>query len=178
VIRPRRPQPFAVLWLTAVWVLLWGNLSAANVLGGLVLSLFVLTAFPLPRIIVGVRVHPWWLVVLGTRFLWDVVRASVELSWLAVRPQAPPRSSVVTVPMRSRNELFLTIVGEMASLVPGSLVIDLDGEQGLLSMHVLGVDSPESADAFRVSMWALERRVLRALAAEPDGGRPIAVVAS
>lgn len=176
--RVRRLQLFPILWLTAVWVLLWGNLTAANVLGGLALAVFVLVAFPLPRIIVGARIHPGPLVVLVARFLWDLVVASVHVSWLAVRPQGAPRSSVVTTQLRTRNELFQTVVGEMSSLVPGSLVVELDGEHGRLSMHVLEVDSPEAAQAFRRSVLALEERVLRALAAEPDGGRPIVVVPS
>jgi len=34
-------------WLTAVWVALWGSLSAANVLGGLAVAVLLLVALPL-----------------------------------------------------------------------------------------------------------------------------------
>lgn len=164
-----RLQPFPILWLTTIWVLLWGDLSVFNVLSGLVLAVVVLLAFPLPRIIVGVRLRPAAFAVLVVRFVVDIVVASMQVAWLTVRPRRVPRSSVVTVQLRSRDELLQTVVGEMMSLVPGSLVVDLDADRGRLSMHVLGVETREQADAFRAVVLAQEARVLRALADDPDG---------
>ena len=40
-LRGVRRHPFILLWLTVVWVLLWGELSVANVLAGLVVALVV-----------------------------------------------------------------------------------------------------------------------------------------
>lgn len=164
-----RLQPFPVFWLTVVWVLLWGQLSVANVLGGVALAVLVLIALPLPRITVAIRLRPWPFVVLVTRFLVDILVASCQVAWMAVRPGPVPRSSVITVQLSTRNELFATLVGEMMSLVPGSLIVDLDGRNGRLSMHVLDVETPEQADAFRQAVLGQEQRVLRALAARPDG---------
>jgi multicomponent Na+:H+ antiporter subunit E len=173
-VKPRRLQPFPLGWLTAVWVLLWGDLSPGNVLAGLALAAAILVALPLPRIVVGIRVRPWPFVVLVTRFLADVVVASCQVAWLTVRPRPVPPSSVVTVQLRTRDELFATLVGEMMSLVPGSLIVDLDGRTGHLSMHVLDVATPDQAEAFRRSVLEQEERLLRALAARPDGSRTAA----
>ena len=153
----------------AVWVLLWGNVSVANVAGGFVLSWLIIVVFPLPPLTVGVRVRPVRLLRLLVRFGYDIVRASLHVSWLAFRPQSPPRSSVVTTQLTTRNQLFQTIVGEMLSLVPGSLVVDIDGDAGLISLHVLGVETERQAAQHRVDVLALEQRVLRALAADPLG---------
>lgn len=158
-----------VLGGAAVWVLLWGNVSVANVLGGLVLSTLIVVVFPLPPLAVGVRVRPLRLLRLVVRFVLDVIAASLHVAWLAFRPQAPPRSSVVTTQLRTRNQLFQTIVGEMLSLVPGSLVVDIDGDAGLLSLHVLGVETEEQAAQHRTDVLELEQRVLGALAADPLG---------
>jgi multicomponent Na+:H+ antiporter subunit E len=158
-----------VLAGAVVWVLLWGNLSVANVLAGIVLSTLVVVVFPLPPLVVGVRVRPIRLLLLVTRFAFDVVVASLQVAWLAFRPQAPPRSSVVTTQLTTRNQLFQTIVGEMLSLVPGSLVVDIDGDAGLISLHVLGVETQAQAAEHRAEVLALEQRVLGALAADPLG---------
>lgn len=165
-------QPFPLLWLTGLWVLLWGNLSVANVLGGLVLGTVVLLVFPLPRLVVGVTVRPWRTIRLLARFLFDVVQASIQVAWAAVGPGPVPPSSVIVVQLVGRNELFQTIVGSMVSLVPGSLVVDLDGERGLLALHFFGVGSHERLEAIRADVLALEQRVLRALATDPSGARP------
>ena len=164
--RLRRVQPFPLLWLTAVWVLLWGELTAANALAGLVLAAGVLLGLPLPPLIIGVRVRPWRLLVLVVRFLHDVVVASVGVAWQALRPGAVP-SSVIVIGLRSRNELFQTVVGEMTSLIPGSLVVDLDPVHGRLAMHVLNIGNREQADAFRAKVLQQEDRVLAALAEDP-----------
>jgi multicomponent Na+:H+ antiporter subunit E len=165
-------QVVAALGGAAVWVLLWGNVAVANVVGGFLLSLLIIVVFRLPPLTVGVRVRPLRLLRLVVRFGYDVVRASLHVSWMAFRPQPPPRSSVVTTQLRTRNQLFQTIVGEMLSLVPGSLVVELDGEAGLLSLHVFGVETAEQAEQHRRDVLELESRVLRALAADPLGRVP------
>ena len=143
-----------------------GEITVANLLAGAVMGAVVLTVLPMPRVIVGVRLHPARFVVLFVRFLRDVVVASFQVAWLTVRPREVPRSSVVTIQLRSRNELFQTVVGEMMSLVPGSLVVDLDAETGRLSMHLLDVETRRQADDFRRRVLDQEQRVLQALAAK------------
>lgn len=166
--RERRVQPVPLLVLASVWVLLWGNLTVANVLSGLVLGALVLVVFPLPRLIVGIRVRPVPFVVLTATFLTHLVTASVQVAWLAVRPGSYPRNSVLVVQLEGREELFQTVVAEMTSLVPGSIVIDLDADNGRLALHVLGADTPEKVAQMRSNTLRLERRVHAALAAS-DG---------
>lgn len=182
MIRALGQQAFAWAWLTVAWVVMWGTVSVANILSGLVLGALILTVLRMPPISVGVRVHPVAGIVLLVRFLLDVVVASFHMAWLAVRPGRPPAASVVTTQLNTRNELLQTVVAEMMSLVPGSLVVDLRPDSGRLSMHVLDVGTPAQADRFRQRVLDQERRVLAALSAPassapaqpgaPGGGRP------
>jgi multicomponent Na+:H+ antiporter subunit E len=172
-----RVQPFPLLWLTVVWTALWRDLSPGNVLAGALLGAFVLVVFPLPRLVVDVRVHPAALAVLVARFLADVVRASLQVTRLAVGPGTVPPGSIVTVPLRSRDELFQTVTAQLVSLVPGSVVVELDSPRGLLSVHVLAAATPAAVEAARANVLAQEDRVLRALAAHPPGERPAAAPA-
>lgn len=169
--------PVGVIWLTVVWVMLWGNVSFANVIGGLVLAVAVLAVFPLPRLIVGVKLRPVAFVALLARFLFDVVRASIHITWVAVRPRPVPRSSVMVVQLVGREELFQTIVGLMVSLVPGSLVVDLDSRRGLIALHYFGVSDEQKLEAARADVLALEQRVLKALAADPAEAKPVGMPA-
>jgi multicomponent Na+:H+ antiporter subunit E len=146
--------------------------SFANVLGGMALAAALLVLLRMPPLVIGVRVRPVAAVVLVVRFLLDVVIASFQVAWLAVRPGPVPRASVVTTQLRSRNELFQTMVAEMMSLVPGSLVVDLDPGTGRVSMHVLDVETATEAEAFRRRVLDQERRVLAALSASTDD-RPV-----
>lgn len=113
----RRLPPGPWLGLTAVWVLLWGEVSVGNVLAGVLLGATVLLAFPFPPVTFGVRVHPWALLVLLWRFGVDLVFASVEVAYKAVAPWVHPHGRLLAVTLRSDAPLFCTLTAEMTSLV-------------------------------------------------------------
>jgi multicomponent Na+:H+ antiporter subunit E len=165
-----RIQPVPLLLLTTVWVLLWGNVSWANVLGGLVLSVLVLMVFPLPRLITGIRIRPWPLLVLITRFHRDLFVASGQVAAAAIFHGPSTRGRIVAVELRARDQLLQTITAEMVALVPGTVVLDLRSADGTLLVHALDVETEEQAEAVRRDIRAQEERVLRALAADPTCG--------
>jgi multicomponent Na+:H+ antiporter subunit E len=168
-----RVQPFPLLWLTVVWTALWRDVSVGNVLAGALLGAFVLVLFPLPRLVVDLRVRPAAFVVLLARFLADVVRASLQVAWRAVGPGTVPPGSIVTVQLRSRDELFQTVTAQLVSLVPGSVVVELDSPRGLLSVHAFAAGTPAEVALARANVLAQEDRVLRALAGHrPEGEEP------
>ncbi len=164
----RRIQWRPTLWLSVVWVLLWGDVSVANILSGLALAMLVLVVFPLPRLSMGMTLRPGAFTVLVLRFFVDLVRASVEVAFVAFRPGSPPRGIVVDMHLRSGNELFQIITAEMTALVPGSVVIDLDPEDKRLTLHVFNASTRREAEATRRRVLGQEARVLRAL--DPDPG--------
>ena len=164
----RRVQPWTVAWLALVWVLLWGDVSWANVLAGLAVGLGVTLLFRMAPIDFHGRLHPWPLVVLVGRFLLDLVRASAEVSWLALRPGFTPRGAVIEVQLRSHSDLYLTLTAELVSLVPGSLVVEAHRLTGMLYLHVLDVDRSGGVEAVRAQVLAQEARLLRALGSHEE----------
>ena len=164
----RRVQPWTVGWLALVWVLLWGDVSWANVLAGLGVGLGVTLLFRMAPIDFHGRLHPWALVVLVARFLLDLVRASAEVSWLALRPGFTPRGAVIEVQLRSHSDLYLTLTAELVSLVPGSLVVEANRLTGRLYLHVLDLAHSGGAAAVREHVLTQETRVLRALASHEE----------
>lgn len=165
----RRVSPFPVLWLALVWVLLWGTFDPLTIVGAFVVALAVLVFFPLPRVPVRLRVRPVATVVLISRFLFDLVVASFHVAWLTVRPGEPVRGVVMDLQLAGDDELLQTITAEMVALVPGTVVIDLDPLQRLLTLHALQVGTPRQAQLVRRRVLAQEARVLRALHPDPQG---------
>ena len=172
-----RSHGWRIAWLAVVWVALWGDLSWANVLAGIALGIVVSIVFPLPHVDEGSRVRPVALLVGVLRTAVDIVVASVQVAWLAVRPGPPPRSSMVAVPLHTTSDLYLALVAEIMSLIPGSLLVEVRRETGTLYVHALDVVTDEDVERFRRRMTDLELRVLRALApreqwhAARDAGR-------
>lgn len=150
-------------WLTVVWLLLWGEITLINLIGGIIVSSLILLVFPFPRVSVEGALRPWRTIVLLSRFLYDLSVASFHVGWLAIRPATPPRSAVILIHLVSGNDLRQTLTGELISLVPGSLLIELDSEGKRMWLHVLDADTPEKVLTARHKARAQEHRLLQAI---------------
>jgi multicomponent Na+:H+ antiporter subunit E len=169
VLRHRlRHQLPLLLWLVLVWILLWGTWSWANLISGTVVAVAVTSLLPLPPVVGGVQVHGVRLLRLLGYFAVDLVVSAAQVAWLTVRPRGISRSAIVKIPLRTDSDLLLTIVAETVTLVPGSIVIDLDREEKTLILHVLNVDDESDVERRRASVLAQEERVVRALGSDRD----------
>ncbi|WP_028049259.1 Na+/H+ antiporter subunit E [Cellulomonas sp. URHD0024] len=157
-----------ILWLTVVWVFLWGDVSVGNVLAGLIVGFLVTTGLRMATIDFHGRLRPLGIVRLFARFATDLVRASFEVSLIALRPGYQTRGAVIGVQLRSHSDLYLTMTAELASLVPGSLVVEAHRLTGKLYLHVLDVRQSGGIEAARQSVLDQEERVLRAFASDDE----------
>ncbi|MEW2380720.1 Na+/H+ antiporter subunit E [Micromonospora sp. NPDC047707] len=158
-----RDQLIAYGWLVLVWNLLWGDFSWGNLLGGLLVAGVVLVFFPLPPVTFGGRVRPGPLLALVLRTLGDLVTASLRVGALAVLPGHRPHSAIVTVRLRVPSDLNLALTAEVVSLVPGTLVLDVDREAGVLHVHVLDTHGRRELAENKERVRVVERRIVRAL---------------
>jgi multicomponent Na+:H+ antiporter subunit E len=178
--RRRSLQWPVLVWLTVVWVALWGDLSVGNVVAGLVVGTLVTLVFPLPPLRLRLRIRPVPLLWLVVHFLADVVVASYEVAVKTLQLRREPRNAVIEVDLKTDSDFVLTVVAQMVSLVPGSLVVEARRSTHTLFLHVLDVGDVAGANAFRAQVFALERRVVMALGADtapvdpqPKGGKDL-----
>ena len=157
-----RDRLIAAGGLTVIWVLLWGRPTWINVAGGLLVATVILTVFPLPQVAMAGRIHPAGVFRLVTRFVADLVVASVQVALLAFRFGHVPRSAIIAVRLRAPSDLNLTLTAEALSLVPGSLIVEVDRAEGVLYVHVLGMRHRDEAERFRQGVLDLEARIVHA----------------
>ncbi|GAA1908089.1 hypothetical protein GCM10009737_06270 [Nocardioides lentus] len=155
-----------ILWLTVVWTALWGNLSVLVVLSGVLVGVGVCLVFPLPPLRLGLALRPWPALVLAARFLADIVVASLEVAWVTLRRRRPT-SAVIEVDLASDSDFVMTVVAEIVSLIPGSVIVEARRSTHTLFLHVLDVDDDADAESARRRVLAQERRVLRAFSPDP-----------
>jgi multicomponent Na+:H+ antiporter subunit E len=160
-VRLRHQLPL-LFWLILVWNLLWGTWSWANLISGVVVALVVTLVLPLPPVVGGVRFRPVALVAFLGTFLVDLVRAGALVAWQTVRPRGISSSAIIRIQLRTDSDLLITIVTAAVTLVPGSMVIEIDREHRLIGLHVLSVDSAEDLEQQRRSVLVTEERVVRA----------------
>ncbi|GIF73409.1 Na+/H+ antiporter subunit E [Asanoa siamensis] len=161
----------ALLGMALVWILLWGTFSWANLLGGLAVAAFILVALPLPPVVFGGRLRPVALARFVAIFVRDLVVASVQVTWLAVRVGHTPHSAILAVRLRVDTDLNLTLTAEALSLVPGSLIVEVDRAAGVLYIHVLDIHDRAEAERFRLDVLALEARIVAAVGSPAEVAR-------
>lgn len=159
-----RAHLIALGLLLLVWLALWGSITVPLVLLGVLAAVLVLLAFPLPPIEFSFGLHPWRALVLLVRFAGDVVLASLQVSYLALR-RRPPVTDVVTVQLATDSDLIQHLTALAVSLVPGSLIIDADPGERTLTIHVLYA-TPRPPDTFTAEVLAQEQRIRAALGDE------------
>ncbi|MDR2723161.1 MAG: Na+/H+ antiporter subunit E [Cellulomonadaceae bacterium] len=158
----------ALIVLAGVWVLLWGHLSPGTAIAGVIVALVVVAVFPAPRVRGGMTIRPIRLLVLVGHFVVELVTASFQVAWLAIRPAPQPRGGIVAVHMRPAPEVFFAMTSGLSTLVPGSLVVEADPTKAVIYQHVLDLHGSGGAEATRRRTLALEERVLRAFATAED----------
>lgn len=166
--RLRRLRPFPLVALPLVWVLLWGTWSLGNALNGLLLTVFLLMLLPLPSVALGGRLHPAAAARFAGRFVADLLRSSAQVAWQAIRPAPQDVSSVVAVQLRSCSELLITMTAEALSLVPGSIIVEVDADNRTLYAHVLSAPDDAAVTAFRRRVLDVEAGLIRAVGHSAD----------
>lgn len=165
--RLRAAQWPMVLGLMVLWVLLWGTLSLANVLTGLLAGLVVCAVFPLPPIETQVGFHPVGILRFAVRFGLDMAVSSWRLNRYILGPGKPP-CALLAVRMRCPTDLMLTGTAVAVSAVPGSNVLDVHRATGILYLHVLGAGDEAERERARYEALRLEARVVRAFGTRAD----------
>lgn len=151
-----------LVWLMLVWVLLWGNISAANVLSGLAIALVITVFLPMPPVPVQGRVHLLSLANLVLRVTWYLLMSSIQLSWLAIRPGPPPLNAVLRAQLNVKSDLVLALAVNISNLIPGSIVLEIDQVRRLIYAHVINVGSERAVKQFYDQIAVIERLLIAA----------------
>ena len=154
--------------LVVLWMALWGEVTLLSFLSGIVVALVVSLVFYLPPVELGGRINVLWSLAFLGRFLFDLAVASVQVAWLALRPKGVTTNAVIAAPLATRSDFIMTLVATALSLVPGSIVVEVDREQSILYLHVIDVGTPEGADRFREKVRRVERGIVRAIGSKQD----------
>lgn len=147
----------------AVWLALWGGISAANLLSGTLVALLLLGLFPLRTSTRPGRFRPLWALRLVVYFLIKLVEANAVVAWEVVTPRNRIVEGIVAVPVTSASDVLVSVVANAISLTPGTLTIEVGTDPHVLYVHVLHL---HDIDAVRRDVTRLERYVLRAFGSE------------
>jgi multicomponent Na+:H+ antiporter subunit E len=144
--------------LTLGWCALWGAVSAANVLAGLVVGTVVMVASGVQPGLGRVRILPL------LHFLWlvavDLVGSTIAVAWEVITPVDYTDEAIIAVDtnLEARSHLLMLVVA--ITVTPGTAVIDTDADTGRLYLHLL---HGEKADGIVDHVQRLAHLACRAL---------------
>jgi len=171
---PKRPRiPFLtelplLVWLVLLWGALWQDFSVGNLLFGAIISAVVVNLFYLPPVELGGRLNLLAAALFAAKFVNHVAVASFHVLWLAVATGPRIRNAVLAVKLRTRSDLILTATGHAISLIPGSLVVEVDRSTSTLYLHCLDISGQQDAQAFRAQVLRIEADLIRAFGTEEE----------
>jgi multicomponent Na+:H+ antiporter subunit E len=161
-------KAWVLCWLMLVWILLWGTVSAANILSGLAIALLITLLLPLPAVPVEGKLHPLALLRLVATVFYYLALSSVQVAWLAVKPGPPPLSAVLRAHVAVKSDLVLALSVNIFNLIPGSIVLEIDQTRRMLYMHVLDVGSDRAVNRFYRQVAVVERLLVSTFEREAD----------
>lgn len=156
-----------LVWSSAVWVALWGDLSVANVLWGAVLGTVTMVSVPVVHKAhrLPVRVLP--MIRFGLVVAWSLVKASAIVAWEVVTPVNDINEGIVAIPLRTTSPGLMTLLANVISLTPGTLTLETRRSPPTVYVHVLHLRHIEDV---RQDIHHLEDLVMVAFAERaPDG---------
>jgi multicomponent Na+:H+ antiporter subunit E len=165
-------RAWVLCWLILVWTLLWGTVSAANILSGLVVALTITLLLPLPPVPVEGKVHLLSLMRLILTVAYYLVLSSIQVALLAVKPGPPPLSAVLRAHLAVKSDLVLALAVNVFNLIPGSIVLEIDQSRRMLYMHVIDVGNERAVEQFYRQVTEVERLLVRTFEREADW-RPV-----
>lgn len=147
-----------VVWLTAVWVMLWDDLSVANVVSGVALGLAIVVTFDTWRSgVVAFRpVHAARFVAF---FVYKLVEANLVVARTVIAPHGRVQRGIVAVPLHGCSDAVATLIADAITLTPGTMTLEVRREPLTLYVHALDTRDVEGV---RRDVRSLEVLAVRA----------------
>lgn len=145
-----------ILWLF-VWTLLTWPPEAGDIISGVLVSLVVcvMTIDTLketygrgytPAIkregALANMLRPFWFVCYAAVFVWECLKANIDVAFRVVHPDIPIRPGTVKVKTSLRSDIGLTFLANSVTLTPGNTSVDIDKDGGYLYVHMLRIKEP------------------------------------
>lgn len=133
---------------TAVLALVWMTLNERFTIGDFLIGygagmliLYLHQAFWNERVRV---VQPGTAIRLLGVFLWEVVKANVQVARLVVDPRIPITPAFIAIPLTLKDDFTITVLANMITLTPGTLTVDVADDRSVLYVHCLSTDDVEA----------------------------------
>jgi multicomponent Na+:H+ antiporter subunit E len=147
--------------LVLLWLLAWGDLSAANVVSGAAVAVALLVAFPPDRRDHDhVRVSLLGVLRLAGYVARQLVTSNVQMTATILRRRPGLDAGVLAHELKERSDEVVALMTSVIALSPGTMTVDVSRDASTIYVHFLRLDD---IDVARASLRRLEELVERAV---------------
>lgn len=163
-----------VVWLTLVWVMLWGSFAPKTILFGVVIAVLVTLVFPMPPASSTLALRPVRFLRLAGYVGWDLVVSTLRVSWQAIRYGPKTKAGIVAVHTMTDSDYLTAVLANAVSLAPGKFVMQIDRANRLCYVYALGFREGDEAalradvERVRWDVRRLEEHVVRAIGSDRE----------
>lgn len=105
--------------------------------------------------------HPlryfYFLFVYLPRFLWECIKANIDVAYRVLHPKLPINPGIVKVKTNLKSDTALTFLANSITLTPGTLSVDIDRDNGILYVHWIDVKAKDVESASRIIVQRFEK---------------------
>lgn len=94
-------------------------------------------------------------------YFWEMIKANVQVAYDVITPHYFMKPGIVALPLDVKTDFEITMLSNMISLTPGTLVVDLSADRKVMYVHVMYLKDRE--EFIRMTKNGLERKLLEAI---------------
>lgn len=129
--------------LTIIWVALTGSFAYLNFIFGFMISFFVMWIishdtddrkyFTIAFKVVGFFFY----------FLYEFFKATIQVAFEVMTRKFQMKPGIVKMPLDAKTDLEITILSNLISLTPGTLVLDVSEDKKVMYVHGMYMEDKE-----------------------------------
>jgi multicomponent Na+:H+ antiporter subunit E len=117
------------IFLVGIWLLLTLNVTPPNIAVGVVsafvISLFF-TKYSLKADKKQFHIHRYiWAVIYGFIFLWECIKANIDVMYRVVHPRMPVKPGIVKVKSALKTDIGKVFLANSITMTPGTITVDI-----------------------------------------------------
>jgi len=153
-----------IIWYV-LWMLLAWKFDSQHAIAGIVIAgfiTFITSDLFAPRIGHFGQISRYaWFCYFVFVFLWECLKANIDVASRVLRKTLPLNPGIVTVKTNLKSDIAITFLGNCLTLAPGTFCVDVDQEKGILYVHWIDVRSQDTNEATRLIVSKFERILQR-----------------
>ena len=150
------------LFLAGSWVALTGDASIANSLTGFAIGFGVLWVANRSDQSTPYFARFGNTIRLFFFFVWELVVATLRVAIDILTPRHRMRPAILAVPVEVESPAELTLLANIVTLTPGTLILDVSPDQKTIYVHSMYAnDIDESRQSIRNGLASLVRKVFK-----------------